>query len=519
MSSTDHRDRQDSDGEPDARDLFFDVSALRDGLSGTAGHSTMMVLGFSIMKILIALGSTAVLARLVLPAEQGLAALAIPFVMVAAGLSEFGLAQAVVQRRHITHREVSTLFWIGMLIGCCVTLMFALIATPVARFFDTPDLVPIFRVLSLYVLFSVLAAHYVSILRRRMQIRMIEVSGFGAALASAVLAAVAAWMGAGAWALLIQLLGAEVLNFATLAIRSKWLPSWPDRAWRRDLSTARSALNFGGFLAAERVVMEVMHNLQTVLVGRVFSQLEAGLFFRSQTISRMPQRRVVSPMSGVFLPTLSRVQDDPAGFRAIYHRQVSRGNLVIVPLGLILCSCADVISGFLLGPDWAATAPIMAVMGGNVATSLSLSSLAWCLVATGHSKQFFLARLLINTFLVIAMVLGLQQGLLGMVTYHMIAATFVQGPILAVVAVWLTPLTWGAIRQTLLVDSLVAVAALLAMLALRATLELDMVIIEAALAIAIMMLIYAVRIALNPGIRKDVLKALRIGPGRQARTR
>ncbi len=62
------------------RDQMFDGSHLQTGLGAGTGHCAVTVLLFAAFKLVLA--TTAVLPRLIPPAEHGLLALAIPLVMV-----------------------------------------------------------------------------------------------------------------------------------------------------------------------------------------------------------------------------------------------------------------------------------------------------------------------------------------------------------------------------------------------------------------------------------------------------
>jgi PST family polysaccharide transporter len=491
----------------DPRDQIFDVSAINRELGSQTGRSATTVLVFAGAKIVVALGSTAVLARLVPPEQQGIIAMAMPAVLIASGLSEFGLAQAIVQRPKVTHQLASTLLWTNVALGLSLATIVALLGVPAARFYGAAEVAGIFIAMAPYVLFTVLTALYVAVLRRQMRIRQVEVGSLGATIAASVLAILAAWYGAGYWALAIQLVMAEFFNLVYLIVVSRWLPSSPLGC---RFGEARTALNFGGFLAAERLLGEFARNMQVIVIGRMFTQVDAAFFFRSQTIAQMPQRRIISPLSGAFIPSLSRLQDDPASFREMYIRQISRANLIMVPIGLIFCSCADVLVRIMLGPDWGGAAPILAWLGLLPLTALSLTSLSWVMVACGFSKQLFLFRLLGTTLLIIALIGGAQFGVVALVAAYVITLAFVQGPILAVITVRYTPLAWDTLRRALLGEALFAAGALALLMGLRHVLTLESSLIEALMAVFLLGALYGVRMLLDTGLRGDVAKALRL---------
>ncbi|MBU2359449.1 MAG: oligosaccharide flippase family protein [Alphaproteobacteria bacterium] len=467
----------------------------------------MTVLLFAGSKISVALCSTAFLARLVPPAEQGIVAMAMPAVLIASGLSEFGLAQAIVQRSNVSHRLASTLLWTSFALGLFLAVAVASLGVPAAWFYDQPKTTAVFMAMSPYILLSVLTAQYVAGLRRQMRIRQIEAGGLGATFVASAIAILAALAGAGYWALVIQLVLAEFLNLIYLMVVSRWLPSGPLSC---RFGEARAALKFGGFLAGERLLGEFGRNMQVIVIGRMFTQVDAALFFRSQTIAQMPQRRIASPLSGAFIPALSRLQGDPAAFQAMYVRQISRANLIMVPIGLIFCSCADVLVRIMLGPDWTAAAPILAWLGLLPLTALTLSSFSWVMVACGQSKALFKFRILGTSLLVLALLIGSRMGVVGLVAAYMVTLAFVQGPILAAVMLRCSPLTARTLRTALLGEALFAAGSLTLLLTLRQVLTLDSAVQEALVVLAVLALLYVLRLAADAGLSSDVAKVLRI---------
>jgi PST family polysaccharide transporter len=374
----------------DQRDRFFDVGHLENDLGARVGRSALIVLVFALLKLVFAVGTTAILARLIPPPEHGLIALAIPAVLIATGFSEFGLAQAVVQRSNVTHRLASALFWVNASLGATLSVAVFALGEWAAIFYNTPEVVSVFQVLSPYVFFAVLNTQYIALLRRQMRVALIEWVNAIAMVVAATLAIVMALAGFGVEALIAQLLVVQALALMLLFVYTRWVPSGP---WVLMTEPLREILTYGGYLAAERVLDEISRNLQFSIIGRFFSPLETGLYYRADALAQMPQRRVMSPLSAAFIPALSRLQHDTAGLRYMLRRQISRTNLIVIPLGATLTGAADLIIALLLGPDWSGAVPILAFFGIFVAATATQSCMAWTMVAIGASRPLFFFRL------------------------------------------------------------------------------------------------------------------------------
>lgn len=493
----------------DPRDLMFGVTHLREGLAARTGRSAVTVLLFSVFKLFLALGTTAVLARLIPPSEHGFLALAIPLVLITAGLAEFGLAQAITQRREVTHALASALFWVNVALGVTLGAAVFFAGTPAATFYDTPEVATILRVLSLYVFLTVLTTQYMAILRRQMRVRVIEWCNTAATTLSSATAIALALMDYGVWALVVQLLLVQGLTFVFLVCSTRWIPSGPLTLRGQPLG---EVLSYGGFLAAERVLNDLSRNVQLSIIGQFFGTMGAGLYYRADGIAQMPQRRILSPLSAAFIPALSRLQDDAEALRAMLRRQITRSNLLVVPLGAILTGLSDLFVQVLLGPDWTAAAPILAIFGVFVGTAAAQSCMAWTLVATGHSRALFTFRA-INTPMILACVMFAAWWGLGVVgvTAAYVGAASVLG--LLHLSVWIlctSPIERADVLACLGDTFGMGVVIIGGSAALRATLDLSLWA-EGGLTLALIITLTFSRGLGRADTRADILKLARRG--------
>ena len=72
------------------------------------------------MDFAIRIGSTAVLARLILPEQFGLVMMVMAVTAVADQLRDLGLSTATVQKAEISHAEISNLFWVNLTAGLLI---------------------------------------------------------------------------------------------------------------------------------------------------------------------------------------------------------------------------------------------------------------------------------------------------------------------------------------------------------------------------------------------------------------
>ncbi|MEM9433439.1 MAG: oligosaccharide flippase family protein [Pseudomonadota bacterium] len=489
----------------DPRDAVFEIPQTIAGLGAKTGRSASLILAFSIFKVCLTLLTTAILARYVAPTEHGLFALVIPVVLIASGLSEFGLSQAVVQRPKISHALVSTLLWVNLSLGLLLGLGVAALGGMAARFYDQPDLPVLFRMLAPYVVLVVLNTQLTAILRRQFRLGLIEAIGLAATVFASGAAVWAALLGWGAAALVVQLLLQPLASFLALAFVVGWRPSPP---WHMSLSLARGALSFGGYLAAERLLGEVMRNLQLIIIGRHFSEVAAALFHRSQAIAQMPQRRLGAPLLGAVLPALSRLQDNGGAFEGMFFRIVSRSNFVLMPFGCLLIVLPDVVVLSLLGPLWADTIPLVQLLGTLPIFAMTLTCLATALIACGRARELFYFRVVSVVLLGLSLAISLRFGLYAMVASYLFTLVFLSGGILLSVVSRYTPLGFGGLLSFVSLEAVHALFPCVLGLCARYFVELRLFE-EALLGLIAIGGALLLRIGFSPSLRGDIARVIK----------
>jgi PST family polysaccharide transporter len=90
-----------------------DTSALK----RRSAMGAVMTMGGQGTKFVLQFGSQIALARLLLPTDFGLLAMVGPLVAAALLLTDLGLSAATIQRPTINQTELSSLFWLNVLIG------------------------------------------------------------------------------------------------------------------------------------------------------------------------------------------------------------------------------------------------------------------------------------------------------------------------------------------------------------------------------------------------------------------
>ena len=476
------------------------------------GRASIVVLGVSLLKIILQFGSVIILARLVPPAEYGIAALALPVALIMANVSQFGLAQTVVQMPVMRHRLASTLFWVNVTLGVSFGGLMAAGSGIAARFYGVPEVGPIFIALGISVVFSSILTLYIGILRRRLQIRLLEYGQLFSFFCSIVIAVIAALLGASYWAIIIQHMSQPIINVMIYAFALRWFPSAP---WTAGLRGAGSALRFGSSLAWSSLLLYVGQALPVIMIGRYYAPFDAGLFQRSNTLARLVPTLVASPLGAIFMSTLSRLQDDPAAFRAMFLRLISRLNFILMPIGVIGFTMADIFVPLVLGQEWAAAAPVMAWLCLLILQNPLEQGVVWALSAAGAGKQIRSFGIVSLAVIVLTLsVVGYDHSVATLAAALALGNMILRLPIITYLCVGHTHIDLQTVLRGYGFDLAIAGGAIGLVLGLRQILGDAPLTTHVIASFGLLAVVYGVRIISDSGLRHDIGTVIRRGERR-----
>ncbi len=101
-----------------------------------------------------------VLARLLTPKDFGLVGMVTAFTGVLTLFRDFGLSSAAIQRATVSDEQISTLFWINMLVGALLAVFCVALAPIVAAFYHEPRIFGIMVALAISFLFNAVGVQH-----------------------------------------------------------------------------------------------------------------------------------------------------------------------------------------------------------------------------------------------------------------------------------------------------------------------------------------------------------------------
>jgi PST family polysaccharide transporter len=399
--------------------------ALQGGAAKLAGQS---------FSILLRLGYMVVLARLLSPKDFGLVAMVTVVTGIYGLFTTAGLSPATIQKESVTEDEISTLFWVNVLIGVLLTGLCLVTAPGLAAFYGEPRLVAITMVLAIGFLFSGAGVQHVALLQRQVRhLRMTLIETFAQLVGSGAGIALAIG-GSGYW----SLVAASILPPAVTTICAwtavRWIPGKPH--WNAEIS---SMLRFGATFTANNLVVYVGYNLEKLLLGRFWGADVLGLYGRGYQLVSLPTDCLNGAVGIVTFSALSRLQTDPVKLRAYFLKGYALVTSMSIPITIFCALYAREIILVLFGESWTDAAVIFQLLTPTVLVFGMINPLSWFLLALGLQARSLKISLVVAPVVMVSYCVGLPFGPRGVAVAYSTA-----------MILWVVPHTLWCLKGTII---------------------------------------------------------------------
>jgi O-antigen/teichoic acid export membrane protein len=304
----------------------------------------------------LVLVSTAILARLLVPAQFGIVALALIFTTLLETVKDLGLSQALVASSgEDLHERADTVFVSSIAIGAVLFLLVVGLSPLAALFFDEPMLVQILPVLGFNFLVRGLGITHYALAQKQLDFRTRTVAELADVVVRGLTGIVLALAGAGVWSLVIgYVVGTAVLT-ATLWILVPWRPSL--RLHRKHLP---ALLRFGGAVTGVDVLSAVIGQADYLFVGKVLGAAALGLYTLAYRLPELVIVNLSSVAGQVLFPAFANVARSALSHAYLVAFRYTL--MVSLPLAVVMAILAEPMVLAVFGHKWEGAVGAMQVL-------------------------------------------------------------------------------------------------------------------------------------------------------------
>lgn len=482
---------------------LFSTDHLKTGLKERAVKSAGITLAAQGIKLIMQLGSIAILARLLQPSDFGLIAMVTVFTGLALQFMEGGLSMATIQRDQVTHAQVSNLFWVNGALGAVLCLMGILISPLVATIYDEPRLIMVMAAMSLTFMIGGLSVQHDALLRRQMRFKAISSIDIVSMAAGIITGITAAYKDLGYWALVISPIATSTTKTILCWLYTRWVPSMISRG-----SGVRPLLGFGANLTGANFIGYIAINITPFAVGYIGGAQSMGLFNRANILTSIPSSQMLPPVMNVLQPTLARVADDPTKLRSTITSIMGKLILGTMFVTLTMAVLADWIVLLFLGPGWDGAVPIFRMLAVFSLVEPIAGFLAVSLIAIGNAKAVLRWKVITLFILIVSVGIGSIWGVFGVVAAYAFSGLFIRFPGFLYYSSLFLPVTFGEFVKSLLPSGVCALGTFAVLYYLKLQIHIENLIVGLVVFTTAAVVIYLIMCFLIKPIRRELIDTL-----------
>ncbi len=323
--------------------------------------------------------STMILARLLLPADFGLVALATMLVAAVEIMAEFNFDLWLIRHADAERRHYDTVWTLSVLRGLVMGGIIIALAGPAASFFDDPRLYTIILVLSAITIAEGLKNVGVVDFQKELQFDKDFALMFWPKLAGFGVVVTCAFLLRSYWALVFGTLVARGMHVLLSFVMHPYRP-------RPSMSEWREVIGFSKWLLLNNVIGFAYLRADTFFLGKLAGAGVVGLYSVAYEISNLATTQLVAPIRRAIYPGYARMAGDPESIRKGYVDVLALTLALALPIAAGIGLVADPLVRVALGQNWLDAVPVIRILTLYGIFSLTWSNMAPAIIAIGRPQ-------------------------------------------------------------------------------------------------------------------------------------
>lgn len=405
--------------------------------------------------------NTVVMARLLLPADYGILAMAMLVVGLIQAFMDFGTSTALLRKGEVTRDEIDSAWSLRVMQGTGIGLILLAVSPLAATYFKEPRVEYVLWVMAVCLPLAGASNMGLTLAQKAFNFSL-EFRLNVICKTLGVVATIAAGY-------LLRDYRALVIGVATSYI-SSFVASYWMHAYRPRWNTSKIGEIWAltKWLMLAGVAGFILRKGDELIAARIGTTAEFGQYNVGADLGQLPAGEIGPSMLKAFLPVLAAMRGEVEQINSAVLKTVSAVNTITLPVGFGFAAVAAPATSLILGPAWSGAVPFVAAFAIASTLQVMQSPFSTLLLMRGHTKTqnhavwlefvvfLMFAAMLVPTFYLIGLVWARMVGSLINLLYSVLAThRYCEMPMKQVGTAIARPLV-GAMLMYLLVDTVVS---------------------------------------------------------------
>jgi len=371
----------------------------------TTGAAWMVL--FKILERSIGLVSTIILARLLLPQDFGLIAMAMSIIAACELLYAFSFDLALIQKQQATQAHYDTAWSFNVVFGVVSAVVLVAIAPLASAFYEEQRLELVIYFLAVGMLITSLQNIGVVDFRKKMEFNKEFKWLLSKKIVAFIVTVSLAFTLKSYWALIVGMLSGKL----TATILSYYMHPYRPRI---SFAASRELFGFSTWLLFNNILFFLKLRAADFVIGRIAGSKALGFFSISYEISNLPTTELIAPINRAVFPGYATMSKDLQQLRQGFINVLAIIMFFALPIGVAVSLTSVLFVPILLGEKWLDIIPVIQVLAFFGVVSAMQTNIGSVFLALGKPKIITYMALLYVVILIPSLIYAVQSwGILG----------------------------------------------------------------------------------------------------------
>jgi PST family polysaccharide transporter len=355
------------------------------------------------INILIQVIYSAILARVLSPADFGIVAIIVVFINFFMIFADMGIGPAVIQNKTLNENDMNHIFSFTFYLGIVLALLFMILSIPISIFYNNSIYVPLGLILSISLFFNTINMVPNAILLKEKRFMTVGVRMVVISIACSVITIILATLGFKYYSITLYSVLVSVFTFLWnfFSVRLKF-------RFKVERYCIKKIANFSSYQFAFNFINYFSRNLDNLSIGKFMGDSALGYYDKGYRLMLYPVGNLSGIITPIMHPILSDYQED---LKFIYDRYLKIAkilSLMGVFISLFSFYSSSELVLIVFGDQWISTTKIFKWLSLSIWPQMITSCSGSIFQSLGKTKLMFRTGILTSIITVLAISVGIK---------------------------------------------------------------------------------------------------------------
>lgn len=347
----------------------------------------------------VGLFSTMVLARVLLPEDFGLVALALSYLAIIEGLTAVNLNSALIKIQDNSPELYNSAWTLGFIRSCFIFLIILVSASFLPGLMKEPRLENVIYILALQPLLQGLYNPRFIEFEKNLNYRPIFWTAVCSKIIAAALTVAIAIIYQSYWALIAGSMASSFIHLIMTYALAPHIPRWSLARWRE-------IFGFTAWLSGVSILSALNLRADSFIVGGFLDTKHVGYYRIGEDLATLPTGELIAPLTQSLFPAFSAMAHEPEKLRVNVLEASSIIGSIGLPLAFGFAFLAEDTVRLLVGEKWLFVVPMIQILTPILGLQTLVAVTNSVCMATGRTRLLFNSEIIFSCVRLSAIIAG-----------------------------------------------------------------------------------------------------------------